>query len=739
MWQNNLCENCYRNLRTRFARAKIKNHKKGVEFIMAIYHFSGSTISRGKGQSAIASASYRSGEKLYSERYDESNFYAREVKPVTFIFAPEHAPEWATNREKLWNEVEKVEKQWNAQLAREFNVALPIELTDKEQEELTKEFVIKNFVERGMVADVAIHRDDKNNPHFHVMLTIRPFESDGSWGAKAKKIYITDEQGNRTKTESGYYRSYKEYTTDWNSKDTLKEWRNNWADTTNKYLERAGFSERITEKSYVELGLDNEPSIHEGHVAREMEERGEISDRCQENRDISARNLARQNSQKEGVSTKQEKAIRDVLRKEYAEEERTKTISKSLSPQEKKGLAEVAKYLKVYVTYDNLIDKERMLRNWSNKVEINNIVEDIDIDEKTISNLKATKHSIDLGKEILEKQADRIYKKYYPELAENKNYNNYYKIAIANKTIQNDRVLSKEEIATTLIEASENRLEYMMKSVAKNPYIKSVQSYQKDLKDTVEKLKVYDEKTVLTDDEKEVYKDLLKTARTQRTSLNILNSYYTETIQEKHPSFDVNSLKVREKEALSKAIDYYGGRYSLDKIYEMTKGKPENKYSYHERIIGVDMIIASDSRRFSDIMNRYIAEPETAEIWDTVSNNEMRKIFIEEVLRQDNDRDEAKQKLIKHQEEKVLSEDKNNDYSEQSSFSDNRKTRSYQKTSTFVSLFGRIDLLSSLAQAQADNIRREREDRRDRKGNKTKNKEKNKATKQKRKNNNLSL
>ena len=198
-------------------------------------------------------------------------------------------------------------------------------------------------------------------------------------------------------------------------------------------------------------------------------------------------------------------------------------------------------------------------------------------------------------------------------------------------------------------------------------------------------------------------------------------------------------MKVREKEALSKAIDYYGGRYSLDKIYEMTKGQPENKYSYRERSIGVDMIIASDNRRFSDLMNRYITEPETAEIWHTVSDREMRKIFIEEVLRQDNDRDEAKQKLIKHQEEKVLSEDKNNDYSEQSSFSDNRKTRSYQKTSTFVSLFGRIDLLSSLAQAQADNIRREREDRRDRKGNKTKNKEKNKATKQKRKNNNLSL
>lgn len=144
---------------------------------MAIYHFSGQVISRskqGKIRSAISCAAYRSGEKLFDERYNSEKIYYRKVKPVSTILLPRNAPAWAGNREKLWNAVERKEKQYNAQLAREFNIALPIELTEKEQEKLAFDFCQKAFVDRGMVADISIHRDDKNNPHFHVMLTMRP-------------------------------------------------------------------------------------------------------------------------------------------------------------------------------------------------------------------------------------------------------------------------------------------------------------------------------------------------------------------------------------------------------------------------------------------------------------------------------------------------------------------------------------------------------------------------------------
>jgi ATP-dependent exoDNAse (exonuclease V) alpha subunit len=149
---------------------------------VAIYHFSNQIISRRKQQNAIASAAYRSGEKLLDERTNEIKFYKRKVKPITHILAPSHAPEWVYNRQKLWNEVEKKEKQWNAQLAREINVALPNELTHDQQEQLAIAFCEDIFVQDGMVCDLALHRDEENNPHFHVMLTIRPFNEDGTWG-----------------------------------------------------------------------------------------------------------------------------------------------------------------------------------------------------------------------------------------------------------------------------------------------------------------------------------------------------------------------------------------------------------------------------------------------------------------------------------------------------------------------------------------------------------------------------
>lgn len=147
---------------------------------MAIYHFSNQIISRKKQQNTIAAAAYRSGERLIDERTNEEKFYKRKVKPITHILAPRHAPQWVYDRQRLWNEVELKEKQWNAQLAREINVALPKELSKEEQENLALDFCKDIFVNDGMVADLSIHRDNEENPHFHVMLTIRPFNEDGT-------------------------------------------------------------------------------------------------------------------------------------------------------------------------------------------------------------------------------------------------------------------------------------------------------------------------------------------------------------------------------------------------------------------------------------------------------------------------------------------------------------------------------------------------------------------------------
>lgn len=224
---------------------------------MAIYHFSAQVISRGKGQSAVAAAAYRSGERLQDERTGEEKFYHREVLPETMILAPSQSPEWVTDRERLWNEVEKIEVRKNSQLAREINVALPIELSTDRQKELIQEFVQTEFVDKGMVADVCIHRDDSNNPHAHVMLTTREISLEG---------FTTKNR-------------------EWNDRALLTQWREAWSNHANQALEKDGNPERISHLSHEVRGLEQLPTVHLGHVVHEMEARGVETERGALNRE----------------------------------------------------------------------------------------------------------------------------------------------------------------------------------------------------------------------------------------------------------------------------------------------------------------------------------------------------------------------------------------------------------------------------------------------------------------------
>ncbi|WP_332634661.1 MobQ family relaxase [Halalkalibacter flavus] len=213
---------------------------------MAIYHFSGQVIKRSAGRSSVACASYRSGEKLTDERENKTFDFRREVQPDSFILLPEHAPKEYMNREVLWNAVEKSEKRMDAQVAREFNVALPVELSHKQQKSLTTRYVQEQFVNRGMIADVAIHRDDPANPHFHVMLSMRPLNKDGTWGKKR--------EGNKK-------------VVNWDERITLETWRKEWSTYANRELERAGRQERIDHRSLKEQGIQRLPQVHMGRAA----------------------------------------------------------------------------------------------------------------------------------------------------------------------------------------------------------------------------------------------------------------------------------------------------------------------------------------------------------------------------------------------------------------------------------------------------------------------------------------
>lgn len=295
---------------------------------MAIYHCEVKIISRGKGRSAVGASAYRSGEKLYNE-YDgiQHDYTNKRGIVYTEIQVPENAPEWAKDRERLWNEVEKIEKRKDSQLAREINVALPRELTKKQQIELVREYTKENFTDKGMVADIAIHDTGDGNPHAHIMLTIRPFNKDGNWGAKSEQVYILDKKGEKIKLKNGNYKTRKIDTTDWNKKETLEKWRENWAKTANKYLEKYNHKERIDHRSYEKQGIEKIPTIHEGPVARKIHKRGGQSTRMLENKKIREENEIIDNLNKE---IQQLQRIQELQKQELTKlEEQEKELLKS--------------------------------------------------------------------------------------------------------------------------------------------------------------------------------------------------------------------------------------------------------------------------------------------------------------------------------------------------------------------------------------------------------------------------
>jgi hypothetical protein len=199
---------------------------------------------------------------------------------------PDNAPAAFSDRAVLWNAVEKIEKAKNSQLAREIELALPVELTREQNISLVREYVREHFVSAGMCADICFHDKKDGNPHAHVMLTMRPFEPDGSWGAKSKKEYVLDENGERVKLKNGEFKTYKVNAVDWNEQTKAEEWRAAWAETVNITLEKRGHESRVDHRSYERQGMEQIPTVHMGVAATQMEQRGIVTERGNQNREI---------------------------------------------------------------------------------------------------------------------------------------------------------------------------------------------------------------------------------------------------------------------------------------------------------------------------------------------------------------------------------------------------------------------------------------------------------------------
>ena len=233
---------------------------------MAIYHFHAELISRERGQSVVACAAYRAGEKLYDERLGRTWDYTHKAGVEhSEILAPREAPSWVHDRERLWNTVEKVERRKDSQLARQVIMGVPRELSADRQLELLREFAKDTFVSRGMIADAALHLDDPGNPHAHILLSLRNITSEG-FGRKRR---------------------------DWNHTHQLKEWRAEWAEMQNRHLALAGFDIRVDHRTLEAQGLDLVPGRKIGISAerqRQPDLPRNLAERIEEQRDIAAEN-----------------------------------------------------------------------------------------------------------------------------------------------------------------------------------------------------------------------------------------------------------------------------------------------------------------------------------------------------------------------------------------------------------------------------------------------------------------
>ena len=303
---------------------------------MAIYHMQAKVVSRGSGRSAVAASAYMSCSRMYNDYDGIQHDYTRKQGLIyQEVMLPPMAPSEWNDREQLWNAVEETEKTKDSRLAREFVVALPVELDKNSNISLLQDFIQKNFVDMGMCADFAIHDTDGHNPHAHILLTVRPLNENGTWQYKTEKEYLCIKNGEekgftatefKTAQKDGWEKQYrykvgkkKIYMTasdaqekgydridkhpkssrygrqnpiseQWNSDEQLCIWRANWADTVNEMLARNQINASIDHRSFADQGITEQPTIHEGYIAQNMEKKGMIADRCEINRRVRADN-----------------------------------------------------------------------------------------------------------------------------------------------------------------------------------------------------------------------------------------------------------------------------------------------------------------------------------------------------------------------------------------------------------------------------------------------------------------
>lgn len=297
-------------------------------------------IKRSVGRNAVACISYRAAIAMFDQRtgmhfdFSKSN---KEVIGYSAIMAPEATPPMLLDRETLWQNVELMEKRKDAQLCREFDAALPIELTKEQQIALMRDFCQSSLVDCGMICDINMH-DKPDNPHFHTMMTMRDIDPNAEYGFGKK---------NRK----------------WNRKDLTDIWRHNFADCINKHLKLAGSPVRYSCETLEKRGIDRIAQIHVGSAAIAMDERGEQSWRVEANNEIIDFNQA-------SAKIKARKAEAEKVRAEEKAREEIETAHALALEMEAERVRATQYYLHLIAGMDKKLDARETWRNWKPVAEV---------------------------------------------------------------------------------------------------------------------------------------------------------------------------------------------------------------------------------------------------------------------------------------------------------------------------------------------------------------------------------
>ena len=367
---------------------------------MAIYHFSVKTISRSNGRSAVACAAYRSGEKLVCDFYGKEQDYTKKTGvEFTEIYAPENTNTELTNRQKLWNEVEKAERRKDALLAREFEIAFPRELNAEQRKNMLNE-LCQNLVKKyGVIVDAAIHAphtdsgSDERNYHAHIMFTTRSINEHGDFSAK----------------------KYRDFSRD-NGTETVSHWRESFAELCNQHLEKNGFDERVDHRSYEDQVCDLQATQHEGPQTTYLRRRGKFTEISLKNDEIKRRNLEIKKiiaiDENIKISEDLVQRVQSELQFQHSEIKYLEKISLKLSQFQQEELSKLTTELDTKNSEISELEKKEPLffkNKWSNQIndQINQYNTQLDI-KKHISSLseleKKDRYSNQLNQWIKENQ-----------------------------------------------------------------------------------------------------------------------------------------------------------------------------------------------------------------------------------------------------------------------------------------------------------------------------------------------